>query len=109
MHYDGGFRGENFQQYHHPQEDFISSPSCRYQNGHARFKECNKSDVFNEILLFSLFRQWRQELEFPMFWNWANLTVDAEDLEFVRRSKRITLVENIKLREKWLQLTEYSC
>lgn len=44
-----------------------------------------------------------------MFWNWANLTVDAEDLEFVRRSKRITLVENIKLREKWLQLTEYSC
>ena len=33
-----------------------------------------------------------------MFWKWTVANIAAEDVEFVRKSKRIRLVENIKIR-----------
>ena len=35
-----------------------------------------------------------------MFWNWAVANIKAEDVEFVRQSRRIRLVENIKMRKE---------
>ena len=33
-----------------------------------------------------------------MFWNWTVANIGAEDVEFVKKSKRIRLVENVKIR-----------
>ena len=35
-----------------------------------------------------------------MFWNWAVANIVVEDVEFVRQSRRIRLVENIKMRKE---------
>ena len=36
-----------------------------------------------------------------MFRNWTVAIIEAEDVEFVRKSKRIRLVENIKIRNEF--------
>ena len=36
-----------------------------------------------------------------MFWKWAVANIEAEDVEFVRKSKRIKLVEIIKIRNEF--------
>ena len=46
-------------------------------------------------------RKWKEELEFPMFWNWTVANIEAGDVEFVRKSERIRLVENIKIRNEF--------
>ena len=36
-----------------------------------------------------------------MFWTWTVANIEAGDVEFVRKSKRIKLVENIKIRNEF--------
>merc|ERR1719382_2001528 len=62
------------------------------------FKHLPPDDIKTATLIC---RKWKQELEFPMFWNWTVANIEAEDVEFVRKSKRIRLVENIKIRTKF--------
>ena len=58
--------------------------------------------IFNSYKI----RKWKEELEFPLFWKWSEAIVPAEEVEFVRKSRRIRLVENIKLREGRVQSME---
>ena len=40
-------------------------------------------------------------MEFAQFWSWAKLSVEAEDVAWARQSKRIKLVEKMRLREEF--------
>ena len=61
----------------------------------------NKKNVSILEMQMNICRKWKEELEFPMFWNWTVANIEAEDVEFVRKSKRIRLVENIKIRNEF--------